>query len=293
MSGLGLPAVGWLLGAAIWFWWLRRYDRFEPEPLGALLGVGVLGGVASAMAPVLAEGAFSSLSGVSVPKSLGDPAMAPGAAAMLAMFVGAIEEVTKAIAAVSLTRRLGHLNEPIDAVLYAMITALGFSVLENLLYASKMGPAVLLPRYVLSTPVHVVLALVWGNAWAKGRFLLPGQPLWKVMAPAVLHASVLHGAWDYAAFVRSPPGMLSAFVSLAVLLAWAHGTSQAMAMESPFISPGLCPRCGGTSMHSARHCRHCGGTMFGTYFVQCATCHGRVSASARFCPGCGVGRGAA
>lgn len=39
----------WLAGAAIWFRWVRRYDRFEPEPIRHLLFVGVLGGLVSGL----------------------------------------------------------------------------------------------------------------------------------------------------------------------------------------------------------------------------------------------------
>lgn len=294
MSPLAMPALGWLAGAAIWFWWLRRYDRFEPEPLASLLIVGLVGGAVSGAASGLAEALFMKVTGIvsPAPRPEDGPAMAPVAGALLAMFVGFSEEALKAVSAVTLTRRFGDLDEPVDATLYAMITALGFAVLENLLYASRFGSSVLLLRYLLSTPVHVVLALVWGNAWAKGRFLLPHRPLWRVMAPAVLSASVLHGAWDYVAFVRSAQGTLLAFFTLVMMLVWAHGTKQAIAMESPFVPLGHCPQCGGVGERTARFCRHCGRTMSGAYFVRCESCNGRLPAYANFCPGCGEGRAA-
>lgn len=292
MNEFMLGLIGWLVGAAIWFWWVRRYDRFEPESLKALLCVGILGGLASgviagignefvAKALGLVNGVADIVAGDGVPV---------GTSFVLALFVGFNEESLKAVAAVSLTHVFGDLDEPVDAPLYAMMTALGFAVFENLDYAGQFGAGVLVPRYMLATTVHVVLALLWGNAWAKGRFLTPRVPLWIVMAPAVLMAAVLHGVWDYAFFTKSAFGALLGVVGLATLAAWADGTKRAIAMESPFVTVGVCPRCGASGSQKASFCRRCGRSLYGVFFVQCADCNGRMPAYAAFCPRCGTAR---
>lgn len=290
MNGIGL--IGWLAGAAIWFWWVRRYDRFEPEPIRSLLMVGIAGGVASGFAAGIGNELVAEMLGI--PGGVGgiasEDGLSPGIALALAVFVGFNEELLKAAAAVLLTHRFGDLDEPVDAPLYAMMTALGFAVVENVEYATRFGGGVLLPRYLLATPVHVVLALLWGNAWARGLFLTPRTPLWLVMAPAILLAAVLHGGWDYVHFTRSAPGAALGLIGLVTLAAWAHGTKRAIAMESPFVTPGHCARCGAMGEATARFCRKCGWAMFGTYYVQCSGCRGRMPAHAGFCPRCGVGR---
>lgn len=292
MNAIVVGIAGWLAGAAIWFWWVRRYDRFEPEPLRSLLVVGTLGGLASGLLAGIGN-EFASLA-LGIEGGVGGIAagtgLSPRVALPLATFVGCNEELLKAVAAVWLTRRFGDLDEPVDAPLYAMMTALGFAVFENVGYAMQLGGAVLLPRYLLATPVHVILALVWGAAWAKARFLQPRRPLWLVMTPALGLAAALHAAWDFAMFTCSGPGVVVALIALVTLAAWAHGAKRALAMESPAVTPGLCPRCGGTSDPHARFCRHCGRGFFGRYFVQCGGCRGRMPAHAAFCPSCGVGR---
>jgi RsiW-degrading membrane proteinase PrsW (M82 family) len=292
MNAFAIGFAGWLAGAAIWFWWVRRYDRFEPEPIRHLLVVGVLGGLVSGLvagigneAVAVALGIEGGVAGVSGGQGLSAPV-----ALVLATFVGFNEEILKALAAVLLTRRFGDLDEPVDAPLYAMMTALGFAVFENVHYAAQHGAGVLLPRYLLATPLHVILALVWGAAWAKGRFLVPRRPLWLVMAPATCLASLLHAAWDYVMFIRSAPGVLVAVVTLVTLAAWAHGSKRTMAMESPYVTQGSCPQCGGVSDVLARFCRHCGRSLFGRYYVQCGGCRGRMPTHAAFCPICGVAR---
>lgn len=294
MSDFTVGLVSWGLGAAVWFWWVRRYDRFEPESVRALLCVGGLGGLASGFLAGIGNEIVAHLLGLEngVTDIAEGDGMPAGSGLVLAVFVGFNEEVLKAVAAVLLTRRFGDLDEPVDAPLYAMMTALGFAVVENLGYAAQFGAGILLPRYLLATVVHVVLALIWGNAWAKGVFLTPRRPLWLVMAPAVCLAAVLHGAWDYAHFTRSAPGMLLGFVGLATLAVWAHGTKRAIAMESPFVADGVCPQCGTAGVSRAKFCKRCGRALFGVFYVPCGGCGGRMPAHAAFCPRCGVARAA-
>lgn len=281
--------VSWLIGAGIWFWLVKRYDRFEPEPLRCLLAVGLGGGLASGLLASIGNGMAAAALGIEG----GVAAVIEGTASAaalpwLALFVGCNEEILKAAAAVLLTRRLGDLDEPIDAPLYAMMTALGFAVIENLEYASAFGHAVLLPRYLLATSVHVALAVIWGTAWARGHFLEPRKPLWRVMAPAVTVAAVLHALWDYALFARFGPGIVVAVIGLVGTIAWAHSAKRAIAMETPFLEPGTCPRCRALGRPGSRFCAACGGRMPSLYFRHCAGCAASIPRSACFCPRCGV-----
>jgi len=290
MNNVALGVVGWLAGAAIWFWWVRRYDRLEQEPMRALLAVGLVGGLASGLLAGVANDLMAMALGFGdgVAGVLGEDRLTATDAAVLATFVGFNEEILKATAAVLVTSWFGDLDEPVDAPLYGMMTALGFGVIENLHYAHQFGELVLLPRYLLATPVHVVLALLWGNAWARGRFLLPRQPLWLVMAPALGLAGALHAAWDYVQFTRSTPGGIVALIGLVTLAVWAHGTKLAIAMESPFLKTGQCPRCGDVGQRRARFCRRCGQALYGRYYAQCCGCEARIPSYSAFCPRCGV-----
>ncbi len=271
---------------------MRRYDRFEPESLRALLGIGILGGLVSGVGAGIGNELVAKALGLAngVADITAGDGLPAGIAFALAVFVEFNEEVLKAVAAVVLTHLFGDLDEPVDAPLYAMMTALGFAVFENLGYAAEFGVGILLPRYMLATSVHVVLALLWGNAWAKGRFLVPRVPLWIVMAPAIGLAAVLHGAWDYAYFTNSTPGVLLGLVGLSTLVAWTDGAKRAIAMESPFVAAGVCPQCGAAGEQRASFCRRCGRSLYGVFFVQCADCHGRMPAHAAFCPRCGMAR---
>ena len=284
--------VSWILGACIWFWLVKRYDRFEPEPLRCLLSVGLLGGLVSGVLASIGNELAATALGIdgglsAVVGHSPAPAAHPASIPLLAFFIGFNEEILKAVVAVVLTRRLGDLDEPIDAPLYAMMTALGFSVIENLQYAGSLGHAVLLPRYLLSTSVHVALAVIWGTAWARGRFLEPRKPLWQVMAPALTVAAVLHSLWDYACFSESGPGVAVAVIGLVGLVAWGHSAKKAIAMETPFLAVGTCPRCRASGEAGARYCRDCGGKMPSLYYRHCIGCNGNMPRTARFCPACG------
>lgn len=269
--------VSWMLGAGIWFWLVKRYDRFEPEPLRCLVSVGLAGGLASGL--FAATGNDLAAAGLGIEGGVGAvvSGTAPaGVLPWLALFVGCNEEITKAVAAVLLTRWFGDLDEPIDAPLYAMMTALGFSAVENLMYATALGHAVLLPRYLLATSMHVILAVIWGTAWSRGRFLEAREPLWIVMAPAVIVAAVLHALWDYACFSQSAPGIAVAIIGLVVLVAWGHSAQKTLAMETPFLVPGTCPMCNALRKPGTRYCGACGVKMPSRYYRQCPGCRGNM-----------------
>jgi RsiW-degrading membrane proteinase PrsW (M82 family) len=105
-----VPAVVWLL------FWLRE-DKKRPEPRGLLMETFVLGML---MVPIAIK--FEIWTQIQ-----GDPVTT-------FMIWGAIEEICKFGAAYFIALRRKEMNEPIDALIYMMTVALGFSALENAIF---------------------------------------------------------------------------------------------------------------------------------------------------------------
>ncbi len=114
---LFLALLGGLLPALLWLaFWLME-DRCEPEPKRYLLMTFAAGAVTVFIALWLERGAAAYFTG---------PA--------LLLVWAAIEEILKFGAAYFVALRLRVFDEPLDAVVYMITVALGFSAFENALF---------------------------------------------------------------------------------------------------------------------------------------------------------------
>lgn len=268
-------ALAIVVGAALWLWWIRRLDRFEPEPLRDLLRVGLLGGALAVLA-TLALG----LPLRWVPKPI------PFFAA-----AGVLEEVAKSAATLTLLRRRPLVDEPVDVLVYALTVALGFALIENVLYFLPLRPAIPLLRTLYSVPAHLGFTMIWavplaGAVWGPQVVTRP----YPRILPWVLLAGLVHGATNllvtYAAGLTAALWML---VPLTAMLLWGRRFLTAFADRSPFLPLETCPFCGRD--HGPRgptHCARCGTPLARTYYHDCPGCGGPVAPIARFCPGCGT-----
>ncbi len=114
LSGL-LPSFIWL------FFWLRE-DYQRPEPRSLLIAC-FFGGMAAVVAAVFVEKYIATI--------YSDPTIRY-------TLWAAAEEILKFIAVAFIAIRSQENNEPIDAMIYCIVTALGFAALENALFI--MGP---------------------------------------------------------------------------------------------------------------------------------------------------------
>ncbi len=277
------------LGTGIWLYFLRRYDRIEPEGLRYLLRVAALGGAVSIGAAALLNEGFSQWIGVHAGMLTRPGAVSQGKLLLFCLFAGFSEEICKSIAAVYSTRWLGDLNEPVDAMIYAMTVALGFAAVENVLYAQNYGNEVLLVRFIWPVPAHMCYAAVWGYGLAKARFIYPEKNRAVVMAPYVAVAALLHAAANYGLLLQQTYASL---VSLSVLVALgylAHHRLLQLVAESPFLEPGECPVCRNLNSPRAIHCFYCGTPLQETeMFRLCPSGLHRVPAGLSHCPTCGL-----
>ncbi len=276
-------------GTAVWLWILRRYDRIEPEDLRYLILVAVVGGVASVFVASLVNEGIRILTGIHADVFENSSAVSAIQLLVFCLLVGFNEEICKAVAAVYTTRRLGNLNEPIDAMIYAMTVGLGFAAVENVLYAARFGNEVLLVRFLWPVPAHMAYAALWGYGLAKARFVYPGINRAWVMAPSVILAGSVHAVANFLLFLQQSITALVSLGALGGLAYLAHVRLNQLVAESPFLEPGECPVCRNMNAPSSLECVYCGEPLQNTeIFVNCPCGKARVLNHARQCPSCNL-----
>src|SRR3989344_7646628 len=166
-STLFFALSGGILPALLWLWFWLKEDRLHPEPRGMLIRTFVSGMIA-------------------VPLVLPLEKFAQGRYAIYPLLVvllwSLIEEVFKWASAYFSALDTKEYDEPIDAVIYMITAALGFSAMENTFFlVSSMSNANLVAsfitgnlRFVGATLLHVlssgVIGLFIGLSFKRGWF---------------------------------------------------------------------------------------------------------------------------
>lgn len=278
-----------LFGTGIWLYILRRYDRIEPEALRYLIAVAVVGGLASVTVSAVLNELISSALGIRMMLFADGRVASIGGLLVFCLFVGFNEEIWKATATVYTTRRLGDLNEPIDAMIYAMSVGLGFASIENLIYATRFGNEVLLVRFLWPVPAHMAYAAIWGYGLAKARFIHPEVSRIRTMAPSVIVAALFHAGANFLLFLQETIPAILSLAAIAALAYVAHLRLIRLVAESPFLEPGECPECRNLNTPEATTCVHCGAPLRNTeMFVTCPCGRARIPANTEICTHCGL-----
>ena len=134
MSGLALSALAGVLPMVLYAWLLYYLDRYEKEPLRLLLGVFSWGAV------IAAGSAFfiNSISSLGIYLLTGNDLATQ--LTVTTLIAPVAEETLKGVAVllVFLMFRT-EFDSPLDGIVYAGITALGFAASENIWYIHQFG----------------------------------------------------------------------------------------------------------------------------------------------------------
>ena len=280
---------GVLVGTAIWLWILRGYDRIEPESIRHLVQVGLVGGLASIIAAIFFNETVRLWLDVDTNIFQNAADVPVLRLALFCVAVGLIEEVSKAVSAVYTTRRLGDLDEPVDAMVYAMTVALGFASFENLFYAMRFGNDVLIARFLWPVPAHMAYAALWGYGLAWARFVHPDKPRILIMLPSILMAAAFHAGANFLLFLQETATGVISLTALALLAVLAHYRLRKLVAESPFLEPGECVQCRYINEPHAEVCMECGTELDETrIFVTCPCEQTRIPSRVSTCPYCGI-----
>lgn len=196
-----------------WLFFIRRFDRAHPEPAWLIAVTFVLGGLATLPA------GFAELFLVNLTPWL-DPRVVtfggqlfalPLAFFVFTIVVGMCEEGAKMLGtAVAVRRR--EFDEPIDGIVYGIVSSLGFAAAENIRYfaMTRLSAPIVVARCFMSVPAHMFFGAIWG--YALGARLVERKP--RVLLFLVL-AAAAHGLFD-ALLSTDGAGMFAVFLNVAL-----------------------------------------------------------------------------
>lgn len=199
---------------------LQRFDIYDREPLWAMGLTVIIGGITSVL---IARGIYNLLA-LFIP----EPFNWSFAGAFLV--IGPVEEFAKLlgllIAWPVIRKQISEIN---DSIIYMACVALGFSLVENYLYANRApGEEYLLfIRLFISTPMHITFSIFMG--YALYRVMYEKKRI-KMLIVAFIWGLILHGAFDGFLFIN----MLLVVIFLVVI-----GIQQVLALANftNYLSP--------------------------------------------------------
>ena len=174
-----------VLPCLFFIWLLNHFDRFKKEPRILIFKL-FAAGLVTPLIALLFEWATIPLCNL-LPSGLAIPAQA---------FIGiaVVEEGVKLAALVLIVRKRKEFDEILDGAVYAVAVAMGFALLENVMYVfgSDAPMSVALIRGFTAVPLHALAAGFMGLAIARDKIESKGS-----IAFAFLIAVIIHGAYDW------------------------------------------------------------------------------------------------
>lgn len=216
-----------LAGFGLAGWWLvvRWWDQFDPEPLGLSVCVVALGAVLShlvfAFHDVLSVVWSVQLTGSGVKDLF-----------YCIFWIGMPEELAKAIPVLLVCAFTAEIDEPVDWMIYAALSALGFSTWENVSYFERLGAGVVLGRTLLAMPFHLATSALLLAVVPESR--RRGWSLWYSVPLAWITLGTVHGCFDYC-LIATVEWLRVVAVLVALLTQWVfHKALQSALVLSPF-----------------------------------------------------------
>lgn len=169
-----------------WLWYFYRRDKYEPEPLSLVVKMFFLGMVAAVIAFFLESQLISFVTSI----------------LFVALAVPVIEEVLNFLMVVLFVYRDEEFDEPMDGIVYATATALGFATLENIVYVLDIQTLSSLfvtgsLRAILSVPAHTLFAVIWGYSLGIAKFMPEGSRKSTLILGGLLLAIGVHGVFNF------------------------------------------------------------------------------------------------
>lgn len=198
-----IPVIA--LGLAVYY-----TDRFDREPLKLLLKVFILG--AFAVIPIVYIERF--LTSLNIFSGIG--------AAFFSAFIvaGFTEEFFKREVVLLTAYRNRAFDEKLDGIVYAVFAALGFAMVENIMYVVvdfSANPYVGLSRGLFSVPTHVLLGVTMGYYLSLAKFSADPKREKVNLRKALFVPLLLHGFFDFI-LMSGIPILLTAFIPYVIYL---------------------------------------------------------------------------
>ncbi|MFO0702418.1 MAG: PrsW family intramembrane metalloprotease [Candidatus Andersenbacteria bacterium] len=184
------------LPSLFWFWWYVRQDRANPEPRRFLWRVFLLGAL------VTVPSLFLEFT-VALFFPYTAPGLTPTTITGALLIVAPIEELGKFLVVWAGVYRNRVFNERLDGVIYAVVAALGFATVENVLVVISSGASILPLRLVTATLLHALASGIAGYFVGLAKFAGDARRARRLVAQGLAIAIVLHGLYDFIAISDS------------------------------------------------------------------------------------------
>lgn len=218
-----------------WFFYFRRIDIFEREPITPMVGVLLLGAFSAPVSIIIRDVLM-----VLEPHSFGYGWLNDLNYSVVC--IGLVEEVAKFLPVLLILLLSKQVNEPVDYMLYGGLSALGFATLENSLYFAGYGTSIVFSRFLFSTVVHMALTGIACYFWAVAQYKLNNYWLALLTVPCGLIIVIwVHGLFDY--FILGPFNFLSLFsyfIALFLAVIYARMLNEGLNF-SPFYARAMLP----------------------------------------------------
>jgi protease PrsW len=190
-----LLALALAPGIAI-MWFIYSKDRFDREPLKALVKSFFLGILAILPAVLL------QLAGTAILKAL----MPSSGWTYNIIFAFVVVALTEEISKFAMLRIYAFprifFNEPFDGIVYGVMVAMGFATVENIGYVMTNGIGTAFARMFLSVPAHATFGVLMGYYVGLAKFTNNASSKF-FMLRGLLLAILFHGLFDLFLFVQN------------------------------------------------------------------------------------------
>lgn len=192
-----LLALALAPGIAI-MWFIYSKDRFDREPLKALVISFFLGMLATIPAIIF------QLAGTFFLKKI----MPANGWLYYSIFAFLVVALTEEMSKFAMLRWYAFprvfFNEPFDGIIYGVMVAMGFATLENIAYVMQNGLGTAFARMFLSVPAHATFGVLMGYYVGLAKFTHNRQSVF-FMIRGILLAIIFHGLFDLFLFVQGDP----------------------------------------------------------------------------------------
>lgn len=188
-----LPPIAFML-------YIHHLDRIEPEPHGFILKVIMLGG-AAVIPAALAEVALSALPFFGAGGFV-------GAALKSFIVIAPVEEAVKLAVVLLFVWKNKNFNEENDGIVYVGAAAIGFAMVENVMYVLQHGLGTGIMRALTSVPLHTFTGVLMGYFVGIAKFAPSSQQRNRFIIRGFCIAYLVHAVYDTFALSSTAAALL-------------------------------------------------------------------------------------
>lgn len=151
------------------------------------------------------------------------------------LVVALLEELFKYVVLMGYTYGRTFFNEPLDGIVYAVMTGMGFATVENILYAQQQGWTTTLLRAFTAVPAHAAFGIMMGYFVGRAKFSELGSYQLRLLLTGLVLPVGMHGLYNFFLLQKAYDElMLLALVVLVVSLFFARRLVLEQQERSPF-----------------------------------------------------------